>query len=150
MATPAAVLIYALSLLGRSADSFPPIILLDQPPSFASRNAEGFVLRDPDRIYLITSSVAFREAQRADPSDTQAMRKVASVLIHEEWHVRNGPDEAGAYEAQLRALFVLGSLPGSAAYTSVRLSMASVLGRQHAQRRQPVAVAAANTYPEPR
>jgi hypothetical protein len=137
MATPAAVLVYVLALLGRSADSFPPIVLVDQPPAFASRNAEGLVLRDPDRIILVTSTLAFQTARRGDFSE-QSFRKIASVLIHEEWHIRNGADEAGAYEAQLHTLFVLGTMPGSRAYASVQLAMDTVLRRQKAERRGPV------------
>jgi hypothetical protein len=130
MATPAAVLVYVLALLGRSADSFPPIVLIAAAPSFASPNAEGFVLRNPDRIYLVTSTVAFRKAQRADPIDDIALRKLASVLIHEEWHVRHGPDEAGAYDAQLQTLFILGVMPGTAVYQGVQLSRRTVLRRR--------------------
>lgn len=145
MATPAAVLVYVLALLGRSADSFPPIVLIDHAPSFASANAEGFVLRDPDRIFLITSSVAFRQAQRAEVTDPAPLRKVASVLIHEEWHVRHGPDEEGAYEAQLRVLFLLGATPNSAAYLSVQQSMDTVLRRRDAERRRVLAAAKGQT-----
>src|SRR4051812_35891979 len=66
MATPAAVLMYVLALLGRSADSFPPIVLIAEPPPFASKDAEAFVLRDPPRIFLITSTVVFQEVQRSE------------------------------------------------------------------------------------
>ena len=40
-------------------------------------------------------------------------RQTLSIIVHEEWHFRNGPDEAGAYEAQLQFLEVRGG--GSAA-----------------------------------
>ena len=134
MATPAAVLVYVLALLGRSADSFPPIVLIPEAPSYASANAEAFVLRNPDRIYLITSTEIFRHAQRSDPNDDQAMIKLASILVHEEWHVRNGPDEAGAYDAQLRMLFQLGAVPSGRLYRSVQASMTTELRRRDTAR----------------
>jgi hypothetical protein len=134
MATPAAVLVYVLALLGRSAESFPPIVLISAAPSYASRNAEAFVLRDPDQIFLITSTRVFRQAQRADPTDVVSLRKLASILIHEEWHVRHGPDEAGAYNAQLRTLFLLGARPESPEYHSVQASMTTVLAQRDTAR----------------
>jgi hypothetical protein len=133
MAAPAAVLLYVLALLGRSADSFPPIVLLSERPSYASANVEAFVLHQPDRIVLLTSTLVFRQAQRADPSDQEALRKLASILVHEEWHLRHGPDEAAAYEAQLKALFLLGADPRGEVYQSVRASMAAVLQRRGPQ-----------------
>lgn len=30
--------------------------------------------------------------------------KLASIIVHEAWHFRNGPDEAGAYNAQIEFL----------------------------------------------
>ena len=145
MATPAAVLLWVLALLGRSADSFPPIVLISEPPPYASANAEAFVLHEPDRIVLITSTLVFRQAQRADPSDQEAARKLASILVHEEWHLRHGPEEAGAYEAQLKTLFLLGADPRGEVYQSVRASMAAVLGHRG---RQPVLrVAAQHSAP---
>jgi hypothetical protein len=144
MATPAAVLVYVFALLGRSADSFPPIILITDAPSYASSNAEAFVLRNPDRIFLITSTRVFRQAQRAEPSDDTPLRKLASILIHEEWHIRHGPDEAGAYEAQLHALFVLGMMPGGELYQGVQRAMTTVLQRGEAARFGKVAAGSAD------
>jgi hypothetical protein len=135
MATPAAVLLWTLALLGRSADSFPPIVLLPERPPYASANVEAFVLHEPDRIVLLTSTQVFRQAQRADPNYLEAVRKLASILVHEEWHLRHGPEEAGAYEAQLKCLFQLGADPTGEVYQSVRASMAAVLQRRN---RQPV------------
>src|SRR5262245_44526384 len=98
MMSAAAVLVCALGLLGRSPSSFPPIVLLDTRPADITPTAEAFVRRGPDTIYLLTTTVAFRKAQAANKD---ALKKLASVLVHEEWHVRNGPDERGAYQAQL-------------------------------------------------
>jgi hypothetical protein len=51
--------------------------------------------------------------------DIQALKKIASVIVHEEWHVRHGRDEAEAYAAQLTALTALRSGPGSPLFTEV-------------------------------
>jgi len=47
--------------------------------------------------------------------------------VHEEWHLKNGEDEKGAYEAQLTELARLGSGAGTAVYAQVSQSMRAVL-----------------------
>jgi hypothetical protein len=128
------VLVCALALLPRSADTFPPIVLLDARPSDVSRNAEGFVRHGEPRIYLLTDTFSFAQARRAHHpcGGIQALRKIASVVIHEEWHVRHPGDEAGAYSAQLKALNELGAGPGTPLYMEVwytsRVILRSVTG----------------------
>lgn len=119
--TAETVLVCALALLGRGADSLPQIVLLDARPSYASLNAEGFVRRGEPRIYLLTTTAPFAVARRASRpcGDVQALRKIASVVIHEEWHVRHPGDEAGAYTAQLGALVALGAGPGNSLWMEV-------------------------------
>jgi hypothetical protein len=56
-----------------------------------------------------------------------AMRKLASILAHEEWHIRHGSDERGAYEQQLTTLIRLGQQPGSGLYREVQISMLKVI-----------------------
>ena len=63
------------------------------------------------------------------------MKKLASILIHEERHMRYGEDEDGAYHAQLTTLALLGLPPDSAVYVSVQKSMLAVL---KAKKNQPV------------
>jgi hypothetical protein len=125
------VLACALDLLGRSAD-LPPIQFVEAPPPGVSRYAEAFTRRDSDTIYLITSSVVFMRAQKASPrcGDFESVRKLASIIVHEEWHVRHGPDERGAYEAQLTTLTALGAGMQTATYDHVVRSMARVLQAQ--------------------
>jgi hypothetical protein len=53
---------------------------------------------------------------------------VASVIVHEEWHLRHGRDERGAYVAQLTALAMLGA--PSPLITDVRRSMTVAVERQ--------------------
>jgi len=127
--TAETVLVCALTLLGRPADSFPPITFINEPPADVSRYAEAFVRTGERRIYVITSSWMFQRAQNAtfQCGEHQALRKLASVLVHEEWHVTHGGDEAGAYAAQLITLAYLGSGPGHPTYYDVSLSMRMTL-----------------------
>jgi hypothetical protein len=139
MLNAAAVLVCALELLGRPAGSFPPIVLIDTRPDDVTVTAEAFVRRGPDTIYLITSSRAFRDAQIGMPD---ALRKIASILVHEEWHIRKGPAERGAYEAQLTALMAMGVREGRPVFNQVRATLLAVT-KAEKKRAQPVAVTAA-------
>ena len=125
MWSAAAVLACALSLLGRSERHFHPIKMVEVAPHGVSRNAEGFVTRDPGAINLLTSSAVFREvtASRSNCAPRDAVAKIASIIVHEEWHLRNGPDERGAYQAQLTALAALGFGESSPVHWAVRRSM---------------------------
>ena len=128
MWTAASVLACALSVLGRSESSMPRIELIDVAPVGVSVGAEAFVLRGTGTIYLITSSDVFHAAlSRADCGNTVVMRKLASILAHEEWHVRHGSDEKAAYEYQLVTLLRLGEQPGTGVYRAVQASMLRIL-----------------------
>ena len=131
MWTAETVLVCALSLLHRSTGSFPPIELVETRPPYVSANADGYVPLDQARIYVVTTSPAFTRARRAlyKCGDVTALRKIASVLVHEEWHVRHGSDEDGAYTAQLSTLLYLGAGPGSPLYTEVTRSMQAAIRR---------------------
>jgi len=125
------VLVCALSLLHRSAGSFPPIEFVEAHPSYVSANADAYVPLGHSRIYLITTSPAFVRARRAvyKCGQVNALRKIASVLVHEEWHVRHGRDEGGAYAAQLSTLISLDAGPGNPVYYEVTRSMQATLRR---------------------
>lgn len=125
------VLACALDLLGRTTD-LPPIQLVDAPPSDVSRFSEAFTRPGSDTIYLITSTEVFRRVQEALPkcADYDAVRKLASIIVHEEWHVRHGPDERGAYQAQLTTLAALGAGMQTSTYDNVRRSMLRALRAQ--------------------
>jgi len=130
MWTAASVLACALSILGRSESSMPRIELIDVAPPGVSANAEAFVDRLTNTIYVITSSHVFRDSARSRVGcngGSMPLRKLASILAHEEWHVRHGPDEKAAYHHQLVTLIRLGIPPGSAVYHNVQVSMLSVL-----------------------
>lgn len=126
-----AVVVCALALLTRGAASFPPIQLVDAPPPDVSANAEAYVRSGDRTIYLVTSTAAFQRARNAVErcSDRGADRRIASVIIHEEAHLR-GADETGAYAAQLLTLTRLGAGPGDPEYVTVMRSMRSVLDKQ--------------------
>jgi hypothetical protein len=114
-------------VFGRSEASMPSIELIDVAPAGASAGAEAFVRSGT--IYLITSSSVFQTAlgSRIGCTNSAEMRKLASILAHEEWHVRHGPDEKGAYERQLITLISLGQPPESSVYRAVQMSMFRIL-----------------------
>jgi hypothetical protein len=136
MLSAAAVVVCALGLLGRSLPGTIPIKLVDSAPRGASRNVEGFLTRDPDTIYLVTSTPHFRDAQRGD---LDALRQIASVIVHEEWHLLHGADEKSAYEAQLTTLTWLGA--SSNLVGIVKKSMLVVLDAQKRARRPELTLA---------
>ncbi len=129
MPTAAAVIACALALLGKSETTMSPIVLVDVPPVYASPDVEAYVRTNDDTIYVVTSSPLFRATQgwKSDCGYPLALKKLASVLVHEEWHIRHrGDDERSAYYAQLTALVQLGVTPGHAVYTGVMRSMQAV------------------------
>jgi len=129
MLSAASALVCALAILNRSAASMPPIEILETAPPYVSVGAEAFVRQDTGRIYVIASSVVVRDAtgSRGRCGDLQAVKKLASILVHEEWHLKHPGDERGAYYRQLIALQELGLTPGTRVYRDVQLSMLRVL-----------------------
>jgi hypothetical protein len=145
------VLVCALDLLGRSASRLPPIVVLDERPADASSQAAAFVRRGEHVIYVIASAPVFQTALRLNRETTQCkgldvLRLVASVIVHEEWHLRNGSDEQGAYFAQLTELQRLGAGPGRWSYESVRRAMQTTVERD-AQRLRDAGRLAARAAP---
>jgi len=135
MWTAEAVLVCALTLLGRSESSFPPIHFLNVAPADVSADAEAFTRVNGRHLYLVTSSRLFQRLQRDANrcGDLAAVRKLASVLVHEEAHVVRGANEREAYAAQLTTLASLGAGPGSALYTEVSRSMRYTSARGRAE-----------------
>lgn len=125
----AAVIACALNVLGRS-HILVPVAVWSTPPPGVSANAEAFVSAEPVTINLIESSEAFQLAQRGvrDPTRRSECVKLASVIVHEEWHLSNGPDEGAAYLAQLNTLAALGA--GRVMSSGVRRSMLVAVARQ--------------------
>lgn len=145
MWSAATIVVCALSMLGRSERHFHPINLVEVAPFGASRNVEAYVTRNPGTIHLLTSSAVFREAARSRNrcGAHQAVGKIASILVHEEWHLQHGADERGAYHAQLTALTALGFDAQSVVHSSVKRAMLTVL-------QKPPQIASASDSREPR
>ena len=146
MWTAEAVLVCALNLLGRSASSFPPIEFIRSAPIDASPGVEAYVGPTDRRIYLITTSDAFQRLLQTRHlcGDIMAARKLASVLVHEELHIRKGATEKSAYQAQLMTLTMLGAGVGSGPYMEVMRAMRYTLTRQQ---RAPAGLMASTRVP---
>ena len=90
-----------------------PIVITSVLPWPASRGAEAWTVYDEhnqgDKIFVYTGSELFQCASRWPRPDWQCVLKLASILVHEAWHFRNGRDEVGAYDAQLAFLIQNGS-----------------------------------------
>jgi hypothetical protein len=86
------VFVCALTLLGRSEQSFPTVEFVQHTPPGVSRLAEAYVLSAESRIVVVTSTAAFKRARRAADrcGDLDAIREIAGVLAHEEWHLQHG------------------------------------------------------------
>jgi hypothetical protein len=134
MLSAAAVLVCAIEVLGRSPRTMPPIQLVDIAPVGASADVEAYVWPGSGTISVVTSTPLFRTVQRSECRNMPSLKKLASVLVHEEWHVRNGSSEEGAYGAQLGALVKLGVDPASALFSGVVRSMQVVTKRKQAER----------------
>jgi len=117
----------ALDVLGRGAATFPPVRFIAHPPPGVSRLAQGYALPDTGEIVLITSTEAFTQAQKSGCKDPDAVREVASVIAHEEWHLRHGPDEGGAYDAQLMALLIAGENMDGPLFHKIKQAKLAVL-----------------------
>ena len=132
MWSAATVVVCALNLLGRSAHTLPPIEFVHVAPPGTSAHVEAFVDPATRAIVLVTSSAVFQDAQRATfrCGGHAALRKIASIVVHEEWHIRHGSDERGAYHAQLTTLAAMGSGPNTPVYSSVVRAMLAVEERE--------------------
>lgn len=130
MWSAAIVLRCALDLLSGRQNSLPPIEFVSVPPAGVSPTAEAFVLPGLARIHIVTSSDAFRFAQQGAfrCAQTDILNKLASVIVHEDWHVRHGPDEGAAYAAQLTALAEMRAGLDSPIYQGVLRAMNKVTG----------------------
>ena len=125
----------ALNMLGRSERTLPPIELVRTPPVEVCATRRSVRAPGDRRIYLVGLERRFQRAQRSFDrcGNIMAIRKIASVMIHEEVHLTQGADEKSAYQAQLTMLTALGAGPTSALYRGVVLSMREALKKQKAK-----------------
>lgn len=108
-----------------------PITLAATPPSSASHGIEAWTSHAADgtgkRIFLYTGSDMFRCA-RWPLSLRQCRIRLASVLVHEAWHLEHGQDEGDAYEAQIAFLMRTGA--ATEHVKAVRLAQNRVLAAE--------------------
>lgn len=139
MSVASFVLVCALELMGRSAQQLPPILIVDRPVD-ATLQAVAFVRKGEPAINIIGTSPLFRAAVEANQHRSECrgldlLRLLASSIAHEEWHLRHGPDERGAYLAQMTEIQRLGSGPGRWPYEAVRRAMKASLAGQELRAR---------------
>src|SRR5262245_18007161 len=89
----------ALLLAGPPVAGLPITVTSVHPPG-ASQGIEGWTTFRADgtgeRIFVYAATDFFRCASWP-LSISQCLVRVASVIVHEAWHFRNGRSEAGAY-----------------------------------------------------
>jgi hypothetical protein len=121
----------AARLLAGPAIAKLPIELASVPPYGASSGVEGWTLYRSDgqgeRILVYTGSRIFRCASlpQQDPQRYQCELRLASVIVHEAWHFRNGRQEAGAYTAQIA--FLIGNHASDAQIAAVQMARDHIL-----------------------
>ena len=81
----------------------PRIVLTSERPATRSPGVDGWTVNGEDgkgyQIFVYTRSRTFQCASGGQDAN-RCLLKLASVIVHEAWHLKNGPDEAAAYTAQ--------------------------------------------------
>ena len=101
----------AMLLAGPAASGLPLVLTGERHPA-ASPGAEAWILDGGSRgqrIAIYTGSETFRRA--AASGDFQCRLKLASIIVHEAWHLSHGADEAPAYDEQIVFLRSHGASP---------------------------------------
>ena len=132
--TPAperAVLDHALVLSGLSSTHL-PVALIDVFPNMGSPGAEAWTVYDEsgngDRIFVYTGGRTFQCASARHAVEYQCLLRLASIIVHEAWHLKNGPDEAAAYDAQV--LFLESQRASDLHILDIRRSRSRVLAEK--------------------
>lgn len=80
-----------------------PIALASTLPEYVSPNADAWLSRGDDGrprlVVVYTKSATFRCASHRPLTNWQCRLRLASIIVHEAWHFRNGSDERQAYDA---------------------------------------------------
>ena len=137
MWTAASVLACALSVLGRTEASMPPIELIDIAPPGVSAGAEAFVRRDTGTIYVITSSAVFQEASAGQPASAAIPTRSASSpasLRTKSGTCATEPMRNRRTSTSWSRCIRLGVGPGTGVYRSVQMSMIKVLDARKRER----------------
>jgi hypothetical protein len=119
----------AITLLGWPKDEIPNIEVVTMRPTDTSPTAEAWVWCNEDGsaspvIYVAADTDTYADALQ---ESRQALVKLAGILAHERWHLHHGPDEVGAYEAQLGAMASLHA--DNVQLTGIRLALREVRRR---------------------
>jgi hypothetical protein len=89
-----------------------PIAVSNELPADASAGIEGWTTLRADgkgeRVFVYGKSDTFRCAKPPYESPN-CILKLASVVIHELWHLKNGAEEPPAYDTQIGFLFRAGA-----------------------------------------
>jgi hypothetical protein len=109
--TPAAhvraVLDGALALSGLLSTHL-PVVLTSVLPKAVAPGADAWTVYDEqghgDRIFVYTGGRTFQCASTSRDGKYQCLLRLASIIVHEAWHLHHGSDEASAYGAQLAFL----------------------------------------------
>ena len=108
-----------------------PITLATVAPASASWGIEAWTTYDAtgdgERIFVYTGSDMFRCA--SPPLGMRQCRiRLASVLVHEAWHFKNGKNEESAYEVQIA--FLLRNGAATEHVMAVRLAQGRVVAAE--------------------
>ena len=107
-----------------------PITLATVTPASASLGVEAWTSYDDecgDRIFVYTGSDMFRCAS-PPLAMHQCLLRLASVVVHEAWHLEHGRDEEEAYEVQIA--FLLRNGAATEHVKAVRLAQKRVLAAE--------------------
>ena len=120
----------AVMLLGWSGDDVPRIEVVSARPPDRTAMAEAWVRFDANGqaipvVYVRSDTEVYRDALA---KDYQALVRLAGILAHERWHLRHGPDEAGAYTVQLSTMQYLHA--DAVQLAQVRRALMLVSGRK--------------------
>lgn len=91
---------------GDELDALPRIVVATRVPDGATTDMEGYSVPGYGAVYVGNWSDAYRAAQGGN---AEAQMKLAGVIAHEAWHVKNGTDESGAYDAEINKLRRIGA-----------------------------------------
>jgi hypothetical protein len=96
----------AFRLAGPQLYAHLPIVLISALPWTVSPGAEAWTVYDEhgtgDRIFVYTRSRTFRCASITRSDQDQCLLRLASIIVHEAWHLRHGRDEVEAVDRMKR------------------------------------------------
>ena len=120
----------AARLLAGRSGRLPIALASVLPDGASSRGIEGWTIPRADgkgeQIFVYTASEIFRCASKG--KNYQCLLRLASIIVHEAWHFRNGGSEDGAYAAQIA--FLMGNQGAPEQIAAVRMARDRVLAAE--------------------